>query len=65
MLYRNHDLLPDDGEDRETEDLRRRLISQLEAAYFGGVGPAAAELAEVRDAERDRLLEIAGRWGVK
>lgn len=55
----------DDDEDEELEALRERLIAQLEAAYFSGIGPAALEISDVKRAGPDELRKLARDWGVR
>ena len=60
--------LPDNGSDSDNIDyeaLRRRIINKMEAAYFGGIGPAVVGIAEVRNASKDRLVQLARQWGVR
>lgn len=55
----------DNLDDAETEALRRRLINQLEAAYFSGIGAAIIEITDVEQADKEELLRLARQWGVK
>lgn len=46
------------------EELRQKLIEELEAAYFvGGYGGAILEVEEVKKASPEELVEIAKRNG--
>ncbi len=46
------------------EELRQRLIDDLEPAYFvGGFGGAILEVEEIRRATPEELIEIARRKG--
>ena len=48
----------------DIEALRRRLIGELEAAYFSGLGPASLEISDVMRADDDELIRLAAQWGV-
>lgn len=46
------------------EELRQRLIEDLEPAFFvGGFGGAALEIEEIKNASDEELIEIARRHG--
>jgi hypothetical protein len=66
MPYSFYDCQSDESAEDgiDIEDLRDRVIRELEAAYFGGIGPAVIELAETERCGVERLLEIARDWGV-
>ena len=46
------------------EELRQKLISDLEPAFFiGGFGGAMIEIEEIKNASDEELIEIARRKG--
>ena len=46
------------------EDLRQKLINDLEPAFFvGGFGGAMLEIEEIKKATPEELIEIARRHG--
>lgn len=62
MFYKSNNTA---DEEIDIEALRWRLIRELEAAYFGGIGPAVVSIADVKYADKDELLRIAGEWGLR
>lgn len=50
--------------DEDIEELRERVISQIEAAIFSGLGAAIFDLEEAKHADIDTLRRLAERWGV-
>ena len=46
------------------EDLRKKLIEDLEPAFFvGGFGGAMIEIEEIKNASPEELIEIARKKG--
>lgn len=49
----------------DTEALRRRLLDEACAGAFSGLGAMILDADEIRNADADKLEEIARRYGKK
>lgn len=53
-----------DGSNMTIEELRQKLIEELEPAFFvGGFGGAMLEIEEIKRATPEELIKIASRHG--
>ena len=53
-----------DGRNMTIEELRQKLIEELEPAFFvGGFGGAMLEIEEIKRATPEELIKIASRHG--
>ena len=48
----------------ETEELRRKLLDEVYAGAFSGMHAMILDEDEIRQADRDELVEIAKRCGM-
>lgn len=48
----------------DTETLRKRLLDEVYAGAFSGLGAMILDADEIRNADADELEEIARRYGL-
>ena len=51
--------------DRETEELRSKLLEEVYAMTFSGMPAAFIDESEIKHASAEKLIEIAKRYGMK
>ena len=48
-----------------TEELRRKLLEEIDAGAFAGMPAMLLDEDEIRDADEEELIEIAKRYGMR
>ena len=49
----------------DTEELRKKLLTEIYAGAFSGFGAMILDEDKIRRADRDELIRIAERYGMK